>query len=929
VSVGLDPSVLLSFYQSKLSSAAATSTAAAQANSAVGTSASSLSSATSATANDEPPWEVTPAAQNIRDAQALSTTDFLNTTNLAGTSTDSKTEQDNQKLFSLYSAVNTLSYLASMAGRSGETSGQMDGIDTRFQAGLAQVQSYISNTTFNNFTLQAAAPTNTVSSTTTVPFASFDYQTKTLTNNAGLSNPLPGLSASDSFTIQVKKGSTTNNVDIDLSQVAGPLTLDNVISYVNQTLSAGGYQTRFQKVLTSGSVLDPTTATYGLQVSPGGTETVSLSSAAATPSLYLVGASGNASATTTATTATNGTASTSTQAADQQGRLIKLSDIDSANPTPAVSVNAAPTTGTTTAQSTVVDGQGNVYVLGSATGDFGNQINQGTQDAYLTKYDSAGNVLWTRMLGSSGSATGNGLALDPQGGVVITGTTTGDLSPGAVADGNNDSFVSRYDANGNQLWTTQLQTLNNNSSASVSVDASGNVYIGGQTTGAIAAGQAKIGSSDAYVAQLSSKGKITYEQQFGTTSADSVAATATGSDGSLYVASVQNGHAVVSKYANGDARTAPVWTEDLGDLQNGGAIGGLTVSNGNVYVSGTTQNANLTAGGQATVANASSGGSDAFVFAMTDNGSSATANTVSYVGTSGIDKGGQVTVGSDGTVYLTGSTTGTFAGQARNVPNVSNAFATALSSSGTVQWTKQYGGLDGVSSGTGIAIDQSGSSVLDALGLPKGTINPNQSVDLTAVTTLRAGDSFQIQLQGVGARTATVTIDQGETLQSLVDKINGQLGQYGKAAVSFQNNAEGISITANAGQSFTLKAGPTGFDALSRLGIASGTLTAPAANGSSTPAATSSTTTQSFGLGLGTSFDLTNTTGANLARSQLLGVLSKIQSAYQTTNTPTAPTTTTGNTTGTASATTTAQLASYSLALSLLGGSSSSSSSSA
>jgi hypothetical protein len=934
VSVGLDPSVLLSFYQSKLTSAAATSTAAAQANSAVPTSGTSTSSTKSATANDDPPWEVAPATQNVRDAQALSTTDFLSTTNVplsAGTTTDSKTEQDNQKLFSLYTAVNTLSYLASMAGRDGETDGQMQGLDTRFQAGLAQVQSYISNTSFNNFTLQAAAPTNTVTSTVTVPFSSFDYQTKTLTNNANLSNPLPGVSSSDSFTIAIKKGSTTSNVDIDLSQVQGPLTLTNIVSYVNQTLASDGYQTRFQQVLTSGSVLDPTTATYGLQVSPGGTETVSLSSTAATPSLYLVGSSGNAAATTTATVATDGSASTNTSSADQQGRLIKLSDIDS-NPTSAVSVNAAPTSGTTTAQSTVVDSSGNVYVLGSATGDFGNQVNQGTQDAYLTKYDSAGNVLWTRMLGSDGSATGTGLALDPQGGVVITGTTTGDLSTTSVADGNNDSFVARYDANGNQLWTTQLQTLNNNSSAAVSVDASGNVYIGGQTTGAIGSGQTKIGGSDAYVAQLSSKGKVVYEQQFGTTSADSVAATATGTDGSLYVASVQNGHAIVSKYANGDARTAPVWTEDLGDLQNGGAIGGLTVSNGNVYVSGTTQNANLTAGGQATVANASSGGSDAFVFAITDQGSSATANYVSYVGTSGTDKGGQVTVGSDGTVYLTGSTTGTFAGQNRNIANVSNAFATALSSSGAIQWTKQYGGLDGVSSGTGIAIDQSGSSVLDALGLPKGTINPNQSVDLTAVTTLRAGDSFNIQLQGVGARTATITIDQGESLQSLVDKINGQLGQYGKAAVAFQNGAEGLSITANAGQTFTLAAGPTGFDALSRLGIASGTLTAPAANASSTTTAatsSSSTTTQSFGLGLGTDFDLTNKTGADLARSQLLGVLSKIQSAYQTTNTPAASTTgTVGNTTGTVSAYTTAQLGNYNLALSLLGGSSSSSSSS-
>ncbi len=393
---------------------------------------------------------------------------------------------------------------------------------------------------------------------------------------------------------------------------------------------------------------------------------------------------------------------------------------------------------------------------------------------------------------------------------------------------------------------------------------------------------------------------------------------------------MQNGHAVVAKYANGDATSAPVWQQDLGDLQNGGAIGGLTVSGNQVYVSGTTQNANLTAGGAATIAGASSGGSDAFVFNLTDQGATAAANFVSYVGTAAQDKGGAVTVGGDGTIYLTGSTTGTFAGQTRNIANVSNSFATSLSASGAVNWTKQYGGLDGVSSGAGIAIDPNGSSVLDALGLPRGTVNPNQSVDLTAQTTLRAGDSFQIQIQGVAARTATVTIDKGETLQSLATKINIQLQTYGQASVNYTAGAEGLKIVANPGQTISLVSGPAQFDALSRLGIAAGTLTAPATKGSPSNTTTAATsTTQAFGLGLGTSFDLSTKTGADMARSQLLGVLSKIQSAYQTTNAPPAAPTAPGNTTGTAPAYLTSQMASYTLALNMLSGSSSASSPSA
>ena len=192
-----------------------------------------------------------------------------------------------------------------------------------------------------------------------------------------------------------------------------------------------------------------------------------------------------------------------------------------------------------------------------------------------------------------------------------------------------------------------------NQANAVSVDASGNIYIGGSVSGGvIGAGQTSQGGGDAYLAKFSSSGTILAENQFGTRGADSVAATAMGSDGSLYVASVQNGEAIVSKYANGNITSAPTWTEDLGALQAGGNIGGLAVSGNQVYVSGTTSNANLTAGGRPVSPLPSSGGTDAFVFGLTDNGSSATADYVTYVGTSGSDHGGAVTVGSDGTIYL-------------------------------------------------------------------------------------------------------------------------------------------------------------------------------------------------------------------------------------------------------------------------------------
>jgi hypothetical protein len=56
-----------------------------------------------------------------------------------------------------------------------------------------------------------------------------------------------------------------------------------------------------------------------------------------------------------------------------------------------------------------------------------------------------------------------------------------------------------------------------------------------------------------------------------------------------------------------------------------------------------------------------------------------------------------------------------------------------------------------------------------------------------------------------------------------------------------------------------------------------------------------------------------------MARTNLLAVLSSIQSAYQTTNKPPAPPAALGNNSGTASAYQTGLLGNYNLALSLLG----------
>src|SRR5215831_9279698 len=183
---GIDPSVLLGFYQSQLINNPSTIAAASAQQQQF-----AASQHKGATASDNPPWNTPNTNNAAQDARVLGTTNFLDTSKVPltrGATSDSKMEQDNQKLFSLYSAVNTLAYLAKMAQSGTATSGQLAGLNDRFQTGLAQVQQYLTSTDFNNFNLQAAKPSDSITSSATVAFGSFTYATKQLVSNANVDN---------------------------------------------------------------------------------------------------------------------------------------------------------------------------------------------------------------------------------------------------------------------------------------------------------------------------------------------------------------------------------------------------------------------------------------------------------------------------------------------------------------------------------------------------------------------------------------------------------------------------------------------------------------------------------------------------------------------------------------------------------------------
>jgi len=132
--------------------------------------------------------------------------------------------------------------------------------------------------------------------------------------------------------------------------------------------------------------------------------------------------------------------------------------------------------------SVFVDNVGNVYISGETREDLDGggpgAYAGGFGDAFLTKYDTAGNLLWIEQLGTSGVEGSSGVTVDSLGNVFISGSTGGDLDGGGPGthSGMLDAFLSKYDAAGNRLWIEQIGTSGSDSSYGVTTDGIGNVY---------------------------------------------------------------------------------------------------------------------------------------------------------------------------------------------------------------------------------------------------------------------------------------------------------------------------------------------------------------------------------------------------------------------------------------------------------------------
>jgi hypothetical protein len=359
-------------------------------------------------------------------------------------------------------------------------------------------------------------------------------------------------------------------------------------------------------------------------------------------------------------------------------------------------------------------------------------------------------LVYSTYRGGSGSDEGNDIAVDPSGNVYVCGNTNSTNFPtanayqatfgGANFVGGRDGFVTKLDATGTVLiYSTYLGGSGDDRCNKIAADASGNAYIGGETTSTnfptANAYQTTFGGglSDAYVTKLNATGSnLVFSTYLGGTIFDAGHAIALDSSANVYVTGRTTSSnfpvlsAVQAAYSGGpgadafvtkfnSAGDALVYSTYIGGNGGNGFDAGFSIAVdalGSASLTGQTSSTNFPTANavQATFGGGTPDG-DVFVTKLNPAGDAYVYST--YLGDAENDIGFEIALDSSGNAYVTGVTRSddfpTANAFQAELKGTSDAFLTKLSAAGAMVYSTYLGG-SADDSGNGIAVDSTGNA---------------------------------------------------------------------------------------------------------------------------------------------------------------------------------------------------------------------------
>ncbi len=335
-----------------------------------------------------------------------------------------------------------------------------------------------------------------------------------------------------------------------------------------------------------------------------------------------------------------------------------------------------------------VDQSGNTFVTGRTDSDrlfpvhnaFQSEYG-GNTDAFVTKLDATGTLVYSTYLGGSGLEVLQSSTVDSSGNIHVTGSTSSNEGfpilnafQSEYGGGNTDAFVTKLDATGTPVYSTYIGGIAFESFVNSTVDSSGNIYVLGDTGSdkgfpILNAFRSEYGGGDldAFVTKLGATGTLVYSTYLGGASVDFYQAFTVDASGNLYIAGETDSqnfprqNAFQTKQAGGfdgfltklGATGTPVYSTYLGG-SNDEVFKRFTVDSlGNVHILGSTASDNFPTRFPIQAINGGTFFADAFLTKVTATGSLMYST---YLGGRGEDVPSSLTITPAGSIYVAGAT---------------------------------------------------------------------------------------------------------------------------------------------------------------------------------------------------------------------------------------------------------------------------------
>lgn len=949
--ISLDSNILLTYYQAK--SGLASTGAASGSGAALG----------STTKAPTPPWSSlskAPKADELLKSVMLGRKfidEYQTQLDVKGAS------DDYRRLFAMHQGLSTLEALARRAGEDDISAADLKRVQAAFTRGMAEVTGYIDDSNFEKLRLTLGDATDKAKTAVGVPKTTPRYLTAPI-HQGTATEPVEAFQGAMQFSVKIRlPNKTETTINFDLAEMgATPRTMNNVVKYMNDKLVGTSFSTRFAVEKIPGAekttVVNGRTVKLGqepdkfaLKIQGDTTEILTFSAPATSPAVYITQAAGdpNPPKTTTTTKPTTTKAEegedAATAAKDEKPLVVEeLLKFETGTSSDAVRrpgdvnwiegrvFNVALPDGVETVRKTVTGPDGSLYMLADVNDEIDGQTIKGAGDVALMKFDSAGKLVYTRTLGASADANGMALSVGPDGKIAIAGSVTGGFAATGVPVGDGalstvpkvlkadngvdatkpDSFVAVFNSAGEEMWSVRQGARDDDEATGVSFGADGSVYVLGRTKGTML-GQTSAGNWDSYMRAFGADGKLKSTTQFGTSGEDKTAGIVV--DGTnVVVTTVEGGEVKLRRYdMSNPAAPSLTGTRSLGNL-GGGTVAGVMIENGKIIVAGSTGNS-LAVGN---TTRASSGGVDTFAAQISADLSSG-SDAIAYYGGAGDDRATAMTV-AGGKVWITGTTKTDLPGMTDPLGKT-DGFAVGLDiATGAVGWSQRFTGKDRMTTPTTISVDVAGASALDRLGLPSGKVEYSDSQLVTAATSARAGDTFQIRRR-IGGPAVTITIEANDTLESLAKKVLRATAFSVKAEVVSDGDVRKLQIKPkNSRSSLEILGGKGGLDALEALGLHEGFVRSTIVDDKTDKMVPGDGGSPMYGLKLPRDLSLSTKEAALEALNLLTQATAKLRTAYRDLEAGMKPASEQKKATGEVPAYLKAQLANYQAGLNRLTG---------